>query len=178
MQEMQVWSLGGEDPLAEEMATPSSILSWRIPWTEEPGRLQSMGSQRVGHNLATKQQQTTYVIYKFPHQINVVGLKLSFIIWPQGKKKNTTYLPTICIMTAFQHVLMKRRDFLTLLLCFTVLNAKALVLWVIALGRQAKLKKIKDLPTPPHRSLNDVEWSPAVSPAGVGPGKCSPLCHS
>ena len=81
-------------------------------------------------------------------------------------------------MTAFQHVLMKRRDFLTLLLCFTVLNAKALVLWVIALGRQAKLKKIKDLPTPPHRSLSDVEWSPAVSPAGVGPGKCSPLCHS
>ena len=50
MQEMQVISLGQEDPLEEEMATLSSILAWKIPWTEEPGRLQSMGSQRVGHN--------------------------------------------------------------------------------------------------------------------------------
>ena len=47
---MQVRSLGREDPLEEEMATHSSILAWRIPWTEEPGRLQSEGSQRVGHN--------------------------------------------------------------------------------------------------------------------------------
>ena len=49
-QEMQVQSLGQEDPLGEEMATHSSILAWEIPWTEEPGRLQSMGSQRVRHN--------------------------------------------------------------------------------------------------------------------------------
>ena len=49
-QEMQLPSLGGEDPLEEEMATHSSTLAWRIPWTEEPGGLQSMGSQRVGHN--------------------------------------------------------------------------------------------------------------------------------
>ena len=42
----------------KKMATHSSILAWEIPWTEEPGGLQSMGSQRVGHNLATKQQQT------------------------------------------------------------------------------------------------------------------------
>ena len=42
--------LGQEDPLEEEMATCSSILAWKIPWTEEPGRLQSMGSQRVGHD--------------------------------------------------------------------------------------------------------------------------------
>ena len=48
MQETQVRSLYGEDPLEEGMATHSSILAWRIPWTEEPGRLQSMGSQRVG----------------------------------------------------------------------------------------------------------------------------------
>ena len=47
---MQVQSLDGEDPQEEEMATHSSILAWRIPWTEEPGGLQSMGSQRVGHN--------------------------------------------------------------------------------------------------------------------------------
>ena len=45
MQETQVGSLGGEDPLEEEMATHSSILAWKIPWTEEPGRLQSMRSQ-------------------------------------------------------------------------------------------------------------------------------------
>ena len=50
MQEMRVQSLGQEDPLEEEMATHSSILAWEIPWTEEPGRLQTMGSQRVGHN--------------------------------------------------------------------------------------------------------------------------------
>ena len=43
-------SLGQEDPLEKEMATQSSILAWRIPWTEEPGRLQSMGSQRVRHD--------------------------------------------------------------------------------------------------------------------------------
>ena len=46
----QVLSLGWKDPLEKEMATHSSILAWKIPWTEEPGRLQSMGSQRVGHN--------------------------------------------------------------------------------------------------------------------------------
>ena len=54
MWETQVWSLGWEDPLEEEMAIHSSILAWRIPWTEEPGGLQSRGSQRVGHDLATK----------------------------------------------------------------------------------------------------------------------------
>ena len=49
-QEVKVQSLGWEDTLEKEMATHSSILAWKIPWTEEPGRLQSMGSQRVGHN--------------------------------------------------------------------------------------------------------------------------------
>ena len=55
MQEMRVQSLGQEDPLEEEMAAHAS-LDWEIPWTEEPGRLQSMGSQRVRYSLATKQQ--------------------------------------------------------------------------------------------------------------------------
>ena len=54
---MRIQSLGQEGPLEEEMATHSSILDWEIPWTEEPGRLQSMGSQRVRHNLATKQEE-------------------------------------------------------------------------------------------------------------------------
>ena len=51
MQETWVQSLGREDPLEKEMATHSGTLAWRIPWREEPGRLQSMGSQRVGHEL-------------------------------------------------------------------------------------------------------------------------------
>ena len=50
MRETRVCSLGQEDPLEKEMATHSSILAWRISWTEEPGRLQSTGSQRVGHD--------------------------------------------------------------------------------------------------------------------------------
>ena len=49
MQEMQIQPLGQEDPLEEGMAIHFSILAWRIPWTEEPGGLQSMGSQRAGH---------------------------------------------------------------------------------------------------------------------------------
>ena len=50
MRETWVQSLGWEDPLEKEMATHSSILAWKIPWMEEPGRLQSMGLQRVGHD--------------------------------------------------------------------------------------------------------------------------------
>ena len=56
MQEMQVQSLSWEDPLEKEMATHASIPAWDIPWTEEPGRLQCMGSQRVGHDFVIKQQ--------------------------------------------------------------------------------------------------------------------------
>ena len=54
MQETQLRSLGWEDPLEEEMATHSSILAWRIPWTEEPGRLQPLGLQKLEHDLATE----------------------------------------------------------------------------------------------------------------------------
>ena len=50
MWETHVRSLGQKDPLEKELATHSGVLAWRIPWTEEPGRLQSMGSQRVGHD--------------------------------------------------------------------------------------------------------------------------------
>ena len=50
MQEKQVEGLGWEDPLEKRMATHSSILAWRIPWTEKPGRLLSMGWQRIGHD--------------------------------------------------------------------------------------------------------------------------------
>ena len=57
MREARVRSLGGEEPLEKEMTTHSSILAWEIPWTEEPGGLQSIGSQKCQHDLATKQQQ-------------------------------------------------------------------------------------------------------------------------
>ena len=57
MQGTWVRSLGGQDSLQEEMTTHSSILAWEIPWIEEPDGLQSMGSQRVVHDLAAKQQQ-------------------------------------------------------------------------------------------------------------------------
>ena len=53
MQETQVRSLSQEDPLEKEMAANSSILAWRIPWTKDPGRLESMGSQRVRHDRGT-----------------------------------------------------------------------------------------------------------------------------
>ena len=56
MQETQIQSLGQEDPLEKEMATHSSILAWEIPWTEKPGGLPSMGSQRVRHDLVSEQQ--------------------------------------------------------------------------------------------------------------------------
>ena len=61
VQEIRVRSLSQEDPLGKEIATHSSILAWEIQWTEEPGRLQSMGSAKNGHNLATRQQQCVYV---------------------------------------------------------------------------------------------------------------------
>ena len=66
-QETWVQLLSQEDPLEKEMPTHFSILAWRIPWTEKPGELQSMGSQRVGHDLATKPQtisENKTVIYK------------------------------------------------------------------------------------------------------------------
>ena len=61
MQEMRVWSLGRKDPLEEGMAAHSSILAWRIPWTEEPGRLQSIGSQTVDMTEVTEHDVTFFL---------------------------------------------------------------------------------------------------------------------
>ena len=61
-QETQVRSLGWEDLLEEGMTTHSRILVWRIPYTEEPGRLQSMGSLRLGHYLATQQKRSIFLL--------------------------------------------------------------------------------------------------------------------
>ena len=62
-QEMWAWSLGWENPLEKGRATHSSILAWRIPWTEEPGGLQSMGSQRVGHSWASEHMHSRHMEY-------------------------------------------------------------------------------------------------------------------
>ena len=64
VQETQIHSLGQEDPLEKGMVTHSSILAWEIPWTQEPGGLQSMGSQRVRHSWATRQQQQLKMTWK------------------------------------------------------------------------------------------------------------------
>ena len=58
MRETRVWSLGWEDPLEKEMATHYSTIGWKIPWTEEPGKLQFMGSQRVRHDWATSRSRS------------------------------------------------------------------------------------------------------------------------
>ena len=66
MRETRIQSLGREDSLEKEMATHSSILAWRIPWTEEPGRLQSMGSQRVRYDRVTNTHRGHCAIESYP----------------------------------------------------------------------------------------------------------------
>ena len=87
MQETQktwVQSLGREDPLEKEMETHSSIFTWEIQWTEDLGGLQSMESQRVGHNLATKWQQLTVTIsimFWDKRNINVKSNESNYLKW-------------------------------------------------------------------------------------------------
>ena len=71
IQKTRAQSLGQEDPLEKGMATHSSILAWRIPWVEKPGRLQSMGSQRVGHNRATN----TFFFISEKHRGNLYSIE-------------------------------------------------------------------------------------------------------
>ena len=79
MWETRVWSLGGEDPLEKEIATHSSILAWRTPWTEEPGGLQSMGSRRVRHNWATN-TQLLYGVFRSHKNILILTLVMVGVI--------------------------------------------------------------------------------------------------
>ena len=94
MQETWFRSLGWEDPLEKGMATHSSILAWRIPWTEEPGRLQSMGSQRVRHYCVTN----TFLA-KSKHLLIFWLQSLSAVILEPKKRKSVTvysFPPSIC----------------------------------------------------------------------------------
>ena len=83
MWETWVQSLGWEDVLEKEMATHSSILAWKIPWIEEPGRLQSLGSQRVGHDSETSLSLFTYAVslIKSPSTVQVLSSWKSALCW-------------------------------------------------------------------------------------------------
>ena len=85
MQETRVWSLGWEDSLKKEMVPHSSILSWTIPWTEKPGRLQSTGSQRVGQDWATNTLAFYLaVFYRWESLNNVAVAKPGQFTLPPG----------------------------------------------------------------------------------------------
>ena len=88
MRETWVQSLGQGDPLEKGMATHSSILAWKIPWTEEPGRLQSMGSHRVGHDLVTKQQRMGHMDLPYkasvPHRLIAKALSKPVMATGEG----------------------------------------------------------------------------------------------
>ena len=72
MQETQVRSLGREDPLEKVMAMHSSILAWKIPWTEEPGKLQSRGSQRVGYDWGISLSYRLYSLYNINCEFQIL----------------------------------------------------------------------------------------------------------
>ena len=88
MQKTRVQSLGWEDPLKKEMATRSSTLAWKIPWMEEPGRLQSMRSQRVGHDWVTSPSRCLrpgnlgiYLCSSKSKMRKISGIFVSQILW-------------------------------------------------------------------------------------------------
>ena len=89
MQETQVPSLGWKDPLEEEMATHSSILAWIILWTEEPGGIQSTGSQRVRHDLTTKHNNKETLQVANCTSLDSVTWFKSFCLWVEGQKHLT-----------------------------------------------------------------------------------------
>ena len=89
MQETSVWSVGQEDPLEEGMATHSSVLAWRIAWTEESGGLQSMGSKRVRHDWAHRHTNVDYWCagYYVSHYFNTFEIHWTTLL--QGTCSNT-----------------------------------------------------------------------------------------
>ena len=99
MQETWVQSLSWEDPLEKEMTTHSSILAWEISWTEQPSGLQSMGLQRVGHDLVTEHQQKlgwAFAAHPSAPSIQLVSLNFSPQIW-----FGDDWLPTLIEITDY-----------------------------------------------------------------------------
>ena len=92
VQETRVWSLGQEDPLEKGMATHSSILAWRIPWTEEPGQLWSLKSQRVGHDWVTN--TTEQKMSGNPRAgASVISLASAAPLYPSAAEKGMSQSP-------------------------------------------------------------------------------------
>ena len=96
VQEIWVWSLGWEDPLEKGMGTHSSILSWRVPWTEEPSELRPMGSKRIGHNWVTNTHNAFIVCPVFRSQSDI-----SHYTWGEEKldlERKLTFLQQAAVM--------------------------------------------------------------------------------
>ena len=98
MQETRIRSLSGQDPLEKEMAAHSSILNWRIPWTEEPGGLQSMGSQRVGQDLVTNTTNKISSLWVEPEPEWETVLTASFFIWWCQGSNEEKWLATLFLL--------------------------------------------------------------------------------
>ena len=110
MRETWIWSLGWEDSLEKEMATHSSILAWRIQWTEEPGGLQSMGSQRVGHDSG--QHSMRYV------DRNQTRVLLKSVVFLRDGTKKTLNLLQLKNHSSFQSLGVSAMGFACFLFAF------------------------------------------------------------
>ena len=103
MQEMWVWSLGWEGALDRGMATHSSVLAWRVPWTEEPGGLQSLGSHRVRQGWATEHEHSIYRaslnLQKQNLMILIVNESYTRIIHARKMKTKWRHGDTFCLFT-------------------------------------------------------------------------------
>ena len=105
--ESQVRSLGWEDPLEEEMANHCSILAWRIPWTEEPGRLQSKGSQRVWHDWATNTHPSLGLWgYGFCTSLFILRHPFKAQQWKGNQTRSQPVTPTLYSQDPLQQALL------------------------------------------------------------------------
>ena len=138
MQKMQVWSLVQKGSMEEKIATHSIILAWRIPWTEERSRLQSMGTQRIKHDSVTEHAHINFGMLYF----HFIHLRI-FFIFPCDLLffKSIGYLGVYCLIN--YHMLVNPPNFFLLLnssfmwfenilfMTYTLLNVLRLVLWPI-----------------------------------------------
>ena len=106
MQETWVWSLGWEDPLEKGMASHFSILAWRIPWTEEPGGLQFMGSQRVRHNWATNMSTLLHhwVWYSRKSRLGVQSPELGFFLFHHMSSLAPSSILSVLLPSSFTSI--------------------------------------------------------------------------